>query len=63
MKQLPRAGSGRSRLRRRLLSRLLVYSLRHAERIIVLDRFMKQRIIDKGIAEEKITDHSALVTQ
>lgn len=38
----------------RVLGRLLNYSLRHAERIIVLDRFMKQRIIDKGIAEEKL---------
>jgi colanic acid biosynthesis glycosyl transferase WcaI len=37
------------------LFRLLRYSLRHAERIIVLDRFMKQRIIDKGIASERIT--------
>ena len=37
-----------------VLFRFLRYSLRHAERIIVLDRFMKQRIIDKGIPEEKI---------
>ena len=36
------------------LSRLLAYSLRHAERIVVLDRFMKQRIVAKGISEEKI---------
>jgi glycosyltransferase involved in cell wall biosynthesis len=38
----------------RTLSGFLDYSLRHAERIIVLDRFMKQRIIDKGFAEEKL---------
>jgi len=38
----------------RTLSRLLAYSLRHAERIVVLDRFMKQRIVAKGIPEEKI---------
>jgi glycosyltransferase involved in cell wall biosynthesis len=38
-----------------LLFRFLRYSLRHAERIVVLDRFMKQRIIDKGISEERIT--------
>ncbi len=38
----------------RVLLRLLVYSLKRAERIIVLDRFMQQRIIAKGIAEEKI---------
>ena len=37
------------------LSRLLAYSLRHAERIVVLDRFMKERIVAKGIPEEKIT--------
>ena len=36
------------------LFRFLGFSLRHAERIIVLDRFMKQRIIDKGIPEEKL---------
>jgi colanic acid biosynthesis glycosyl transferase WcaI len=36
------------------LSRLLSYSLRHAERIVVLDRFMKQRIVAKGIPEEKM---------
>jgi len=36
------------------LSRLLAYSLRQAERIVVLDRFMKQRIVAKGIPEEKI---------
>jgi glycosyltransferase involved in cell wall biosynthesis len=35
------------------LSRLLTYSLRQAERIVVLDRFMKQRIVAKGIPEEK----------
>jgi colanic acid biosynthesis glycosyl transferase WcaI len=36
------------------LFRFLNYSLRHAERIVVLDRFMKQRIIDKGIPEERL---------
>lgn len=35
------------------LSRLLNHSLRQAERIVVLDRFMKQRIVAKGIPEEK----------
>jgi colanic acid biosynthesis glycosyl transferase WcaI len=38
----------------RLLFRMLVFSLKGAERIIVLDRFMQQRIIAKGIPEEKI---------
>lgn len=39
----------------RLLSRLLLHSLRKSDRIIVLDRFMKQRIQAKGIEEAKIT--------
>ena len=39
----------------RILNWLLRYSLRHAHRVVVLDRFMKQRILAKGIAEEKIT--------
>jgi colanic acid biosynthesis glycosyl transferase WcaI len=38
----------------RMLSRLLGYSLRHAAQIVVLDRFMKQRILEKGIAEERM---------
>jgi hypothetical protein len=38
----------------RVLFRMLGYSLKRAERIIVLDRFMQQRIIAKGIAAEKI---------
>lgn len=33
---------------------LLSYSLRRAEKIIVLDRFVKQRIIGKGIAPDKV---------
>ena len=36
------------------LFRFLGYSLRHAERVVVLDRFMKQRILEKEIPEEKI---------
>ena len=38
----------------RLLSRLLLHSLRKADRIIALDRFMKKRIEEKGIPAEKI---------
>jgi colanic acid biosynthesis glycosyl transferase WcaI len=38
----------------RFLDALLSYSLNRAEKIIVLDRFVKQRIADKGIAEEKV---------
>jgi len=38
----------------RMLGGFLRYSLRHAERVIVLDRFMKDRIRDKGIAEDRI---------
>ncbi len=38
----------------RVLQALLRYSLRQAEKVIVLDRFMKQRILDKGISERKV---------
>src|SRR3984893_2685798 len=38
----------------KILGSCLNYSLRHSEKVIVLDRFMKQRIIDKGILEEKL---------
>jgi len=38
----------------RLLSHLLLHSLRGADRIIALDRFMKQRIEQKGIPSEKV---------
>ncbi|MFB3917037.1 MAG: glycosyltransferase family 4 protein [Terriglobales bacterium] len=37
------------------LSYLQLQSLRRAQRIVVLDRFMKDRILQKGIAAEKIT--------
>jgi len=39
----------------KMLSWLLRYSLHHAHRVIVLDRFMKQRIVAKRIPEEKVT--------
>ena len=38
----------------RLLERLSRFSLRRAHRIIALDRFMRDRIVAKGIASEKI---------
>lgn len=38
----------------KFLDALLTHSLKRAEKIIVLDRFVKQRITDKGIAEEKV---------
>ena len=38
----------------RVLGRLLRYSLQQAAKIVVLDRFMKQRITAKGIPEHKI---------
>lgn len=38
----------------RLLAALLKSSMQHAEKILVLDRFMKERIAAKGIPEEKI---------
>src|SRR5262245_26749704 len=39
----------------KLLSTILLYSLRRAEMIVVLDRFMRRRIAGKGISEDKIT--------
>jgi len=39
----------------RILSYLLRYSLLQAERVIVLDRFMQCRIIEKKVPEERIT--------
>jgi len=41
-------------LTEKVLSRLLRYSLMHAERVIALDRFMKSRIVDKGIPEGRV---------
>src|SRR6267142_7186482 len=38
----------------KLLAKLLQSSMKHAERIIVLDRFIQQRIAAKGIPEQKI---------
>jgi hypothetical protein len=38
----------------RLLEACLRYSLRSAEKIVVLDRFMKGRIVHKGVAERKL---------
>ncbi|HKO63476.1 MAG TPA: glycosyltransferase family 4 protein [Pyrinomonadaceae bacterium] len=38
----------------KFLQRLLRSSLIHAEKIIALDQFMKDRIVDKGISAEKV---------
>src|SRR5258708_25705684 len=38
----------------KMLAALLKSSMRHAQKIIALDRFAKQRIVDKGIQESKI---------
>ncbi|MCU1265043.1 MAG: hypothetical protein JWM21_1361 [Acidobacteria bacterium] len=38
----------------KVLRRLLQHSLVHAEKVIVLDRFMKSRIMQKGISEDKL---------
>jgi colanic acid biosynthesis glycosyl transferase WcaI len=46
---------GRQSLAARVLSRLMLYSMRRADRIVALDRFMQERIGAKGIAAEKIT--------
>jgi glycosyltransferase involved in cell wall biosynthesis len=45
----------RDSLTARVLFRFLGYSLGSAERVIVLDRFMKERLMDKGVSEEKLT--------
>ena len=37
-----------------ILERMLKYSLHRADRIIVLDRFMRQRILHRGITAERI---------
>jgi len=39
----------------RILSGLLTFSLRHADEVVVLDRFVKQRVLEKGISPEKTT--------
>jgi len=38
----------------RLLSAILGFSLRHADRLIVLDRFMAERLAAKGVPERKV---------
>src|SRR6185295_12540017 len=38
----------------KILRGFLHHSLKHAEKIIVLDRFMRSRIMRKGIAEQKL---------
>jgi colanic acid biosynthesis glycosyl transferase WcaI len=38
----------------RLLGRMMLYSMRRAERIVAMDRFMQERIRAKGIAAEKV---------
>ena len=43
-----------SSLLAKTLEALLRYSLRRADRIIVLDRFMKKRILAKGISDQRI---------
>jgi colanic acid biosynthesis glycosyl transferase WcaI len=39
----------------RLLQRMLNYSLKHADQTIVLDRFMKERVLAKGIDADRIS--------
>ncbi len=38
-----------------MLARWLNYSLRHSEKVVVLDRFMQQRILKKGIRADKLS--------
>ncbi len=44
----------RNSITARVLSRLLGYSLLKSERIIALDHFMKERIVAKGVADERV---------
>lgn len=39
----------------RVLKSMLGYSLKHADRTIVLDRFMKERVLAKGAAAERVS--------
>jgi glycosyltransferase involved in cell wall biosynthesis len=39
----------------KILKSFLGFSLRHASRVIVLDRFMRERILKHGISDERIT--------
>jgi len=39
----------------RVLQRMLGYSFKHAERIIVLDRFMEERVLAKGAESQRVT--------
>jgi colanic acid biosynthesis glycosyl transferase WcaI len=43
-----------SSLLARVLNALLLSSLRTAQQVVVLDRFMKERLVAKGIAESKV---------
>jgi hypothetical protein len=38
----------------RVLSRLLRYSMINAEKVIALDHFMKRRIVEKGVPDERV---------
>jgi colanic acid biosynthesis glycosyl transferase WcaI len=38
----------------KLLAKLLISSMKHAEKIVVLDRFMKERLLKKGIPADRI---------
>ena len=39
----------------RLFQRMLCYSVKHASRIVVLDRFMRERVLAKGAKAEQVT--------
>ena len=38
----------------RVFQRLLVYSLKRADRVVVLDRFMRERVLAKGVAPDRV---------
>jgi len=49
------AGFFRARLPARILNRLAQWSLRRADHIVVVGRCMKQRLLQNGLSEERIT--------
>lgn len=39
----------------RVLQKMLCYSFKHAERIVVLDRFMEERVLAKGVSPRRVS--------
>lgn len=45
---------GQDSMLARCLQRLLIYSLKQADRVVVLDRFMRDRVLAKGVEPERV---------